>query len=183
MLLPQVWERCNRWVEATTTWCETRDRELTRIDLAGYRSGNPESSQHSVNAYLAALEGKQRELYRLRDTVTQAYDELLQQGYTGAQGHRAQQIRDEKDSTLALLKLVEKELDDQTVDWRRELQAIGTPQVEPAKSLPATLLDPLRTLLASLSRPRDGRALTFGLQIPKLRLRRGRRRGTSSKKS
>ncbi len=181
MLLPQVWDRCYQWVESTTTWRNARDRELTHVYLAGQRSGNPESSQHAINGYLAALEGKCRELGRLIDSITGAYDELIRADSANPLPYAAHQIQDEKDSILALLKLVDGELENQTRDWQGELQALSGPQKEPAESPLASFLEPFRALLASFSQPRNRRAMSYGLQIPRLRLRRGRKRGSTNK--
>ncbi|MGB8644177.1 MAG: hypothetical protein WCF84_03005, partial [Anaerolineae bacterium] len=184
-----LWNRCYRWIEATTSWREAHARDLTHQFLAGFRSGNLRSCQPAINAYLVALEEKKGDQRRLIDDVEHGYNELVRPHAPESAGDDVDLVQDEKSSILALLKLVEKELEEQTQDWRTELQALAVPQREPAASEQTSLLDSLKALLDSLkaflplqSRPQNRRAQSFAFRVPRLSLRRSRKSGSSDKK-
>ncbi|MGB8644597.1 MAG: hypothetical protein WCF84_05120 [Anaerolineae bacterium] len=182
MQLPALWNRCYRWIEATTSWREAHARDLTHQFLAGFRSGNLRSCQPAINAYLVALEEKKGDQRRLIDDVEHGYNELARPPAPESAGDDVDLVQDEKSSILALLKRVEKELEDQTQDWRAELQALAVPQGEPAASEQTSLLDSLKAFLPLQSRPQNRRAQSFAFRVPTLSLRRSKKRDSSRKK-
>ncbi len=182
MLLPELWDRCCQWIEATTSWRESRARNLTHLYFAEYRSGNSRASYQAISAHLVALAGKKGELRRLIENVEQAYDELVRAPSARYREESAGRAQNENGSIVALLKQVGNELEDEIRDWRGELQSLGIPQAEPGVSLPSSLLASLKALLPGNPNTQNSRALSYNFRIPGLQLRRSRQRRSSTKK-
>lgn len=181
MLFPELWNRCSQWIEATTSWRESRSQDLTHLYFAGHRSGDAQPGRRAINAHLSALDGKKRELGGLVDEVERAFAESALASTPKPDGYNADRTQREKDSVLSLLKQVENELEDQIQDWRGEMESLAIPQADSGVPVRPPL-DSLRALLFRGSQTKNRRALSYNFRVPTLGLRRSRKGGSSKKR-